>query len=118
MCSDCNYPALSGVWVAGMYDDIVMQLIHQYKFEHARAAYWPLATYITATLPFLDESWVVTAIPTIQSHIRARSFDHAKLLAQEVAQQKHVVFTEALLRKQNVQQVGSNRSERFEQTRL
>ncbi len=116
LCTKCApQSALSGVWAAGVYDGVLKHLIHQFKFEHARAAYEPLAAILVPTLPFLDDSWVVTAIPTVSGHVRARSFDHAKLLAQEVAQKMEVPFKRTLLRKQNVQQIGHGRAERLMQ---
>ncbi len=116
LCAACAaHSTLSGVWAAGVYDGVLKQLIHQFKFAHARAAYEPLATVLMTVLPSLDDSWVVTAIPTVPGHIRARSFDHARLLAQEVAQKLRLPFKKALLRKQNVQQVGRGRAERLVQ---
>lgn len=116
ICSVCRKDtSLAGVWVASEYEDVVKKAIRAYKFEHARAARKPLASLLVQALPHLDDTWVISTIPTVSQHVRARSFDHARLLAQEVAQQKGLLFKDTLLRKQNVQQVGENRAQRFAQ---
>lgn len=116
LCEHCRAKsALSGIWVAGNYEGVIKQLVVTYKFEHARAAHLPMARYIADTLPFLDDEWIITTIPTAPAHIRARSFDHSRLLAQEVAQRLHRTFEDTLVRKQNVQQVGKGRVDRIQQ---
>lgn len=117
ICATCTSTTkLTGVWVAGDYEAELKALIHAYKFDHARAACQPLAQCIVNALPHLDKTWLVTTVPTISQHVRQRGYDHARLLAQEVARKTKLDFKETLLRKQNVQQRGAARAERFQQT--
>lgn len=116
VCKPCgSHTVLDGVWPAASYEGLMKRVMYEYKFNHARAAHVPLAGFMAQTLPFFDESWVVTTVPTISQHVRARGFDQALLLAQEVARQKTLTFQKTLLRKQNVQQRGEGRSQRFAQ---
>lgn len=116
MCTACTKDSpLAGVFVAGEYGGTLQKVIHHFKFEHARAAYEPLATFLMDALPSFDDSWLVTAVPTSSSHIRARGYDHARLLARWVAGQSRVKYATSLIRLHDVQQVGSGRKDRQRQ---
>jgi ComF family protein len=105
---------LSGIYAAGVYESTLKALITQFKFEHARAAYKPLAAFLMCALPHFDNSWVVVAIPTIPAHVRRRSYDHAALLAREVARVKGLRNVRALVRQHDARQVGATRQQRAE----
>ena len=116
VCAACGAgKALSGVWVHSPYDGVMAELIKRFKFDHARAAYQPLATAIVSTLPHLGTDWVVVAVPTATNHVRQRSFDHTRLVARRVAQLCNVPYVSALQRVQNTRQVGATRAERLQQ---
>ena len=111
LCHSHNSP-LAGIYAAGAYDDILKALITQFKFEHARAAYKPLAVFLAGALPHFDNEWIIVAIPTIPAHIRQRSYDHAALLAGEVARVKGLERIRALARRHDARQVGASRQQR------
>lgn len=111
---DAHDSPLSGIYVGGVHETTLKELIRQFKFEHARAAYAPIASYMAGTLPHFDNSWIVVAIPTIPAHVRQRSYDHALLLAREVARIKRVPHLRMLMRKHDSRQVGASRQERAE----
>lgn len=113
VCIGCSQTtSLSRVWVRGIYDGSLKDLIHKYKFEHARDAYKPIAATIADILPSLDSDWSIVPVPTVASHIRERSYDHAKLVARQVAKLKGVQFAALLERTKNTRQVGATRVER------
>lgn len=102
---------LTHVWVHSQYDGVVAELIHRYKFDHARAAYKPLARLLAAPLPRLS-GFTVVPVPTIAPHVRQRSYDHSLLLAKEVARLARLPLARTLERVKNTQQIGRTRKER------
>jgi len=113
-CAGCApKTALNRVWVHSFYNGVVAELIHRFKFDHARDAYKPLAQLITTPLPDLADLTVVP-VPTVAPHIRQRSYDHTRLIAKEVARLTKLPLANALERTQNAQQIGRTRAERQE----
>lgn len=104
-------------WVVSMREGSVRQLIDGYKFEQVRAAYKPLAQLLLETSPALPAGTVVTAIPTISSHIRQRGYDHAALIAKRLAKIERLPYRKLLARQHNHRQRGASRSQRFEQAK-
>lgn len=109
--------ALKMAQAATIYDGTIKELIHRFKFDHARSAYKPLATLIAASLPSFSPDWIIVPIPTVTAHIRRRSYDHALLLAKEVAMQKNIPLQSVLRRSRDYRQVGAGRVERQKQAR-
>lgn len=128
LCFLCNKPAtdsrvcvacrrateIDNVWVAATYEGAVKRLIRAYKFERVRAAYQPLAQVIADQLPYLEEV-TVTYIPTASSRVRQRGYDHARLLAREVARLRNWECQTLLRRRHDARQVGATKQERLEQ---
>jgi len=102
---------------AAMYDGTIKELVRRFKFDHARAAYKPLATLIATSLPFFATGWTVVPVPTVAAHIRQRGYDHALLMAKEVAKQKNLPLQRLLRRSRDNRQVGANRAERQAQSK-
>jgi ComF family protein len=116
MCVEHTSP-LAGIYAAGVYEATLKALITQFKFEHARAAHKPLAVFLAGALPHFANDWIVVAIPTIPAHIRQRSYDHAALLAGEVARIKGLRRANILARQHDTRQVGATRQQRAESAR-
>ncbi len=116
VCKACaNNTDVSHVWMAGAYDGIVKRLIRAYKFERVRAAYVPLVDAMLDALPYLDQPIVVVHIPTAAVRVRQRGYDHARLLAREIARRKGWRHQDVLRRRHNLRQVGASRSQRLDQ---
>jgi len=112
-CAGCApKTALSHVYVAGLYAGAVKDLIHRFKFEHARDAYKPVATFLTTPLPDFNGEWAVVAVPTVAAHIRERSYDHTLLIAKQVAKSLGLSLERPLERSKNTRQVGADRKAR------
>jgi ComF family protein len=101
--------------MAATYDGVVKRMIRAYKFERVRAAYEPLASAMLDALPYFDGPVVVVHIPTSSTHARQRGYDHARLLAHEIARSQRWSHVDALRRRHNLRQVGANRAQRQKQ---
>jgi ComF family protein len=115
-CKACEKQTdIEHVWMTASYEGVVKRLIRAYKFERVRAAYTPLAAAMLEVLPYLDESVIVVPIPTASNHVRQRGYDHARLLAKEIARQRGWRRADALKRRHNLRQVGASRVQRRRQ---
>ena len=61
---------------------------------------------------------VVTAVPTIPRHVRERGFDHAGLLAEEIAARLGCEYQEIFERRKNTVQVGADGETRKKQAKI
>jgi ComF family protein len=114
LCPTCRqHSGLEYVWVAADYTDLIKAVIHKYKFERARAGYVPLARLLAASLPYGD--WQIAPIPTADSRVRQRGYDHARLLAEELAGARQLPLLLPLRRTGNSRQVGASRTARLAQ---
>jgi ComF family protein len=112
-CASCaRTTSLRGVIAAAPYEGVLAELIRRYKFDHARAAYRPLATLLASSLPAFSAEWLVVPVPTVAAHIRQRSYDHAARIAKEVARQKGLTVRLVVRRTRDDRQVGATRAER------
>ncbi len=126
-CIVCRVPAVGGIcsehrqfidgaWVVGDRSDGLGRLIDKYKFERAKAAYSPLASLLDDVVPLLPGA-IVTTIPTVRSHVRARGYDHARLLARSFARRRNDAYQTLLIRQNNTKQRGASYRERIEQAK-
>ncbi len=116
ICESCQpHTALGAAFAVFLYEDKVADWIKLYKFLHARAAYKELAGILSDMLPYFEENWLVTSIPTISAHIRQRGYDHGKLLATEFARVRNLKYRSLLMRNDALQQKGASREQRLKQ---
>lgn len=116
LCTGCKAKSgLHSVWVASLYDGVLKNVIHDYKFARKRAAFEPLARILDTALPAGD--WHIVPIPTATNHVRQRGYDHAQLLARALAARRELPYTPLLARAHDSRQVGANRQTRQQQTR-
>jgi ComF family protein len=73
------------------------------------------AGLLSEVLPYFAEPPLVTFVPTASGHRRERGFDHAELLAKELAKLKRWPFARLLVRTSQTRQLGSNRELRKRQ---
>lgn len=113
-CLKCKKSsALQYVWVASEYADTAKLLIHAYKFERAKSASKIIAGVMSEHLPYLPASTVITYVPTATSRVRKRGYDHARLIALEIARLRGLRCQPILLRRGQSRQVRSTRAERI-----
>jgi ComF family protein len=112
-CATANTP--QHVWAVCSYDNLAKRLVAAFKFEHAREAAKIMALYIDEALPYFAEEPLLVFVPTAPSHVRQRGFDHALLLAKELARVRSWHYSPLLVRQSNRQQHGATKIARREQ---
>lgn len=115
-CSTCiRQIPLKNVWVRTEYDGIPKQLLHRFKFERAVAAVGQIARATAETLPYLPATTLIIPVPTATSRVRQRGYDHAVLIAKEIAKQTGLPYQEPVVRLTQTRQVGAGRKLRLSQ---
>lgn len=115
VCAKCRpRTRLKHVWLRTNYDQLAKQLIHQYKFVHARAAAVDIARQMAQGLPYLTDT-VLVPVPTASRRVRQRGFDHTRLLVDELASALGLTTDNALSRVGQSRQVGTKRVQRIKQ---
>jgi ComF family protein len=103
------------VYMAYEYKDLAKELIMAYKFEQAREAAYIIAAHLDELLPYYADPPLISYAPTTSMHIRDRGFDHAKLIAKELARLRGYNYATLLVRTSKIQQIGATRQERMTQ---
>jgi ComF family protein len=117
VCQKCK-AAFSKAWCVGERAGELKTLIDAYKFNRARAAHKALAELLHEIVPFLPKDTIITAVPTIPAHVRARGYDQAALLARHFAILRHLPYQAAVSRRTNtVQHTAKTKRQRIEQAK-
>ena len=115
-CPHCHLPL---AYVVGHRDGLLEVLIHDYKYDSARALASSLADIMQCILPCnLPDNTVIVPLPTTTKHIRVRGMDHTYLIAKYLGKMKHFAVQSVLVRAKNTVQVGATRKERIKQAPL
>lgn len=116
VCLKCrSRTKLRHVWVRTTYDGLAKDLIYKFKFDRAQTAYHPIAELMNEALPWLTEDTLVVHVPTATSRHRKRGYDHAQLLAKQLARINNLRQIALLSRLGQSRQVGATRSTRLSQ---
>ena len=100
LCGGCaRQSGVEAAWCVGERREGLKRALDAYKFERVRSAAATFATLLDDTLPVLEGDWVVTAVPTAASHVRARGYDHAELIARMVAKRRGLPYQALLARR-------------------
>jgi len=102
------------MYVTTKYEGYAKDAIWKLKFSGARAAAKDLGLAMAANLELTQDVLIVHA-PAATSHIRARGYDQARLLARIIAGQSGCAYIPCLVRVGQQRQVGASRKQRFEQ---
>ncbi len=114
-CTSCrSSTGLSGVTVAAYYGGVIKDLIHQLKYERARAAGEVLAALIVARLDSTRFD-LVTAVPADPGRRRRRGYNQAELVAKAISKDTGLPYVDVLMRVKPVHQIGAERKQRLEQ---
>ncbi len=115
VCGSCRkYTKLGHVWVATVYEGLIKEVIHAYKYERVLSAHKQLSMMLVDALPLVSDM-IVVSVPTATSRVRQRGYDHTLLIAKDVAFQKNLIRKRPMVRFSQSRQVGSSRKARFEQ---
>ncbi|MEO6761187.1 MAG: phosphoribosyltransferase family protein [Candidatus Saccharimonadales bacterium] len=114
-CDQCSQQTpLKQVLVLAHHDGLARKLIHHLKYGRAQAGSREAAQLMLGHLDYLDEGLLVE-VPTATSRVRMRGYDHAVLLASELADLSRWQQSSLLARVGQTQQMGSNRAKRLRQ---
>lgn len=114
VCANCRRKTgLKHVWVTTEYKGAAKELVHGLKFERKQAAADVIAEWLDEQLPILPKTTVVTAVPTVNSRIRYRGYDQARLIAKAFAFKRNLLYIDLLTRVSSSRQVGAGRKDRF-----
>jgi ComF family protein len=102
----------------GQRRDVLQRLIGLYKFERTRSAYKELGYLLMKTIPELPLDAIIVPVPTTRRHVRERGYDHTVLLARYIARQRHLTFSQPLVRVTATMQRHSSASERDKQAKM
>ncbi len=117
-CGKCiRKSPIKNVWVATDYEGTIKELLHGFKYERERASAVELAEIINRALPYLGHDTVVTHVPTASSRVRARGYDHSRLIAKELTKLRRLKHKTLLGRLGQSQQMGATRKQRLAQTK-
>ncbi len=114
-CPFC--PNLPPTYIVGKKDDLIGDLIHDYKYHSVRALAKPLAEILHNTLPINQDKTIIVPLPTTNKHVRERGFDHTYLIAKHLAKIRKPTYKvqKLLIRTKDTVQVGSSRHARLSQ---
>lgn len=105
-------------WFVGVRENVVKELLNDFKFVRKRMAHKTLASLLAGRLPYFDKNVVLVPVPTISKHIRQRGYDHSVLLARAVAKQKDVSCRADMVRRRyEHEQRGLQRTERIKKAK-
>lgn len=108
-CVVCQMPSPAGIcevhhspieraFVVGLRETALEAAINRYKFHNMRDALPTLIELLNARLPYLPDDTIVVSVPTVASHIRTRGYDHAGLLARQLAYSRSLPYRQPLQR--------------------
>ncbi len=116
VCSSCkSWLPLRSIFVASNYEGVSELLVRSLKFDCQRAAAKSMSRLMAETLSESSDKRLLCPIPTASSRIRERGFDHALLIAKELACNTGLTMEQLLQRHTNVRQLGSTRANRIKQ---
>lgn len=116
LCSRCR-PPYQRAWCVGERTDELERLITDFKFQRVKAAHKTLAELVHQTLPELPSQTIIVPVPTVNSHIRRRGYDHTRLIARHLARLRGLEQRSLLERVTNTAQLGTSRQTRLKQAR-
>jgi ComF family protein len=97
----------------GWHTGPLKALIATYKFQNVKSAAASLAQLLDQTLPPFMPGTRLVPIPTAPSHIRERGYDHALLIAKQLARLRDVRLDRVLARRGMATQHRLNRNGRL-----
>lgn len=112
ICSTCK-TTYEKAWCVGDRSGTLERLIDAYKFERVKRASVELAELLDKIVPVLPPETIVIPVPTVQSHIRVRGYDHALLLARQLARRRKLKILPVIKRVNTASQHELGRKERF-----
>lgn len=115
VCKKCRKTTpLAHVYVGTAYSGLAKQLVYELKFRPDRTSGYAIAVWLNEVMSHINAD-VVTYVPTAQTRVRQRGFDHAKIIAEQFTRLREIPFQQLLVRHGNTRQVGAEKKARVEQ---
>lgn len=111
-CPDCNLPV---TFCIGERNDLLDELIHDFKYNSIRPIGKAFVDILDKILPTLPEKTIIIPLPTSNKHIRQRGIDHTLYITKRLAKKRHLKFEKILIRAKDTVQVGANHTSRIAQ---
>ena len=109
-CKKCHLPP---IYYVGRREDLLANLIHDYKYNSVRTIKNTLAEALDHALPTIEGPAVIIPLPTISRHVRERGLDHTYLIAKKLARRRGYKVKKLTIRAENTIQVGTDRKTRL-----
>jgi ComF family protein len=115
-CAACQPSTLlEAVTACVEYADLSKQLVRDMKYERAQAVSKEIAMIMAQTARHISQEVLYVPVPTATSRVRKRGYDHAMLLAREIARLQNASWAPLLRRHGQTRQVGATKLERAKQ---
>lgn len=115
-CDACRrHTKIKHCWVVTDYDSVAKELITKYKFVRAKDSHGIIGEAMTGLLPDLPQDTLVIPVPTATVRVRMRGYDHAQLIARDIATSKSLHYAPTISRLTQTRQVGSDKKHRLTQ---
>lgn len=116
VCLSCRRRTpLKHVWIRTEYGETAKELLRLYKYERARSADAIIAEAMNEVLPYFQPNTLIIPVPTATSRMRKRGYDHAALLARNLACSHSLLCSRAVTHLTQSRQVGASREQRLRQ---
>lgn len=111
LCSQCRVP-YARAWCVSARRDQLQRLIGNFKFTNAKSAAAPLAELLHKHLPELPADTIIVPVPTANSHIRQRGYDHMLLVARRLGKLRQLPVDTSLIRVTDTKQRSASARQR------
>jgi ComF family protein len=101
------------VWWLGEYKEPLKPMVLGFKYQRKRQSARTMGLYLADTLPFLDQSTIVTYVPTANRRVRQRGYDQARIIALAFAKKRNMPCQNLLIRVGNNELIGKKRADRI-----
>ena len=112
LCQNCNLPI---TFCIGERNDLLDELIHDFKYNSIRPIGKAFVDILDKTLPSLPQKAILVPLPTSNKHIRQRGIDHTLYIAKRLAKRRHIKTQKLLTRAKDTVQVGADHLSRIVQ---
>lgn len=115
-CVDCQKKTpIKQLYVATYLDKYSQNLIYKLKFGRLFSAGCRIAHILKETSINIKKDTIITYVPSSPTRIRRRGYDHAKLIADNFAQNHGLTCARILAKTNSTRQVGANKKQRIDQ---
>lgn len=101
------------VFCINKYETTIKDHLVKYKFETRRFGGAEIAKYMNEDLPFFDNDYVVSWVPTTAKRIRQNGYDHSFLIAKNFAKHRGLKYKKTIERVNSAPLHNLNKQDRI-----